>query len=148
MKQLKSTITRTVIPDPGKAVSLDGAQLFIAFRSTIPWGQVITFDDSKRPVGYVAKGSHGLWATAGTFTYVDAVIFQLKDETGNGGVAWDTKDSIVPMSYPDLYSGLFDWLNFRGIWGNKGDDSCWWHFIYPEVGLSTCVDVHTPSDGY
>ncbi|KAF8074862.1 hypothetical protein FPV67DRAFT_1445874 [Lyophyllum atratum] len=104
---------------------------------TIPWDQAVKFDNNQRPVGYVAKGSHGFWATAGTFTYVDAVVFKLQDATSDGGVAWDTKDSLVNLAYPDSYSGSLDWLNYKGAWGNVGNTDCWWHVFYNECQVVT-----------
>ncbi|KAG6844780.1 hypothetical protein H0H87_003898 [Tephrocybe sp. NHM501043] len=102
---------------------------------TIPWAQVVKFDSDQRPVGYVAKGSHGFWATPGTFTYVNAVIFQLQDVTSDGGVYWDTRDSLVTLAYPDTFSGSLDWLNYKGFWGNIGETSCWWYSIYNECEI-------------
>lgn len=104
----------------------------IDFISTIPWDRVPKFDNNQRPVAYVAKGSHGMWSSAGTFTYVNAVIFKLQDITSDGGVHWDSKNSIVPFLYPDTYSGDLGWLNFKGLWGNKGTTNCWWHSIFSE----------------
>lgn len=102
---------------------------------TIPWDKVVKFDNDQRPVGYVAAGSHGFWATPGTFTYVDAVIFKLQDVTSDGGVQWDTRDDLVTINYPDTYTGDLAWLNYKGAWGNVGSTSCWWHFIYKECEL-------------
>jgi hypothetical protein len=110
------------------------AQIFCVI-STLPWDQVPKFDNNQRPVAFVAKGSHGMWASAGTFTYVNAVIFKLQDITSDSGVHWDSKDSIVPLSYPDSFSGDLGWLNFKGQWGNKGKTKCWWHFIFPECEI-------------
>ncbi|KAH7101234.1 hypothetical protein BKA62DRAFT_190693 [Auriculariales sp. MPI-PUGE-AT-0066] len=102
---------------------------------TVPWAQVVKFDNDQRPVGYVASGSHGLWSTPGTFTYVNAVIFKLQDVTSDGGVQWDTRDSLVVLNYPNTFTDDLSWLNFRGAWGNKGVSSCWWHGIYKECEL-------------
>ena len=76
-----------------------------------------------------------MWSSAGTFTYVNAVIFKLQDITSDRGVHWDSKDSIVPLFYPDSFSGDLGWLNFKGQWGNKGATNCWWHFIYSECEI-------------
>src|SRR5258706_11263286 len=76
-----------------------------------------------------------MWSSAGAFTYVNTVIFKLQDITSDRGVHWDSKDSIVPLIYPDSFSGDLGWLNFKGQWGNKGTTSCWWHFIYPECEI-------------
>lgn len=104
-----------------------------AGSGTIPWDQAPRFDNNNRPVAYVAYGSHGTWASAGTFTYVNAVIFKLQDETSEGGVAWDTRDSVKTLVYPDTYTGLTEWLNFKGAWGNKGTTNCWWYIFYNNV---------------
>ena len=56
--------------------------------STVLFSQAPKFDNNSRPVAYVAKGSHGIWETAATHTYVDAVIFKLQDLTSDGGVYW------------------------------------------------------------
>ncbi|GLB41912.1 putative vacuolar protein sorting-associated protein 62 [Lyophyllum shimeji] len=104
---------------------------------TIPWSQALKFDNDQRPVGYVAKGSHGFWATAGTFTYVNAVVFKLQDLTSDGGVAWDTKNSLVTLAYPDTYSGSLDWLNYKGAWGNLGTTNCWWYVFHDECKIVT-----------
>jgi len=103
--------------------------------STLPWDQVPKFDNNQRPAAYVAKGSHGMWAAAGTFTYVNAVIFKLQDITSDSGFHWDSKDSIVPLSHPDTFSGDLNWLNFKGAWGNKGKTDCFWHAIFPECEI-------------
>ncbi|KAG6890110.1 hypothetical protein C0995_012061 [Termitomyces sp. Mi166 len=108
--------------------------------STIPWAHVIKFDNNQRPVGYVAKGSHGFWATAGTFTYVDAVVFKLQDLTSDGGVYWDIRDKLVTFAYPDTFSGSLDWLNYKGYWGNIGQTNCWWYNIHKECEIVTGPD--------
>lgn len=108
--------------------------------STIPWVHVIKFDNNQRPVGYVAKGSHGFWATAGTFTYVDAVVFKLQDLTSDGGVSWDIRDSFVNFAYPDTFSGSHNWLNYKGYWGNIGQTTCWWYKIHKECEIVTGPD--------
>jgi len=76
-----------------------------------------------------------MWSSAGTFTYVNAVIFKLQDITSDRGVHWDSKDSIIPLLYPDSFSGDLSWLNFKGQWGNKGTTNCWWHFIFSECEI-------------
>jgi len=76
-----------------------------------------------------------MWASAGTFTYVNAVVFKLQDATSDSGVHWDSKDSIVPLLYPDSYSGDLAWLNFKGAWGNKGTTKCWWHAIFSDCEI-------------
>ncbi|KAJ8091053.1 hypothetical protein PM082_024661 [Marasmius tenuissimus] len=111
--------------------------------STVPFDQALKFDNGQRPAAYVAKGSHGIWQTVGTHTYVDVVIFQLQDITGDGGLQWDTRDSLVVYNYPDTFSGDQDWLNYKGVWGNKGSTSCWWYSIYNE-----CEVITGPSGPY
>jgi hypothetical protein len=66
---------------------------------------------------------------------VDAVIIKLQDVTSDGGVQWDSRDSLVTLLYPDSYTGEQAWLNFKGNWGNRGTTDCWWHFIHPECKL-------------
>jgi hypothetical protein len=105
---------------------------YLVIFSTLPWDQVPKCDNDQRPIAFVAKGSHGIWSSAGTLTYVNAGIFKLQDITSDGGVHWDSKDSIVPLLYPDSFSGGLAWLNFKGQWGNKGTTSCWWHSIFSE----------------
>ncbi|KAG6893040.1 hypothetical protein C0992_011485, partial [Termitomyces sp. T32_za158] len=107
---------------------------------TIPWAHVVKFDKNQRPVGYVAKGSHGFWATAGTFTYVDAVVFKLQDVTSDGDVSWDIRDSLVNFAYPDTFSGSYNWLNYKGYWGNIGQTNCWWYKIHKECEIVTGPD--------
>jgi hypothetical protein len=126
---------------------------------TIPYGQVPKFspsspndaptptpsDPNARPVAYVAAGSHGMWSTPGTFTYVNAVVFKLQDQTSDGGVYWDTGagngNSLVSIDYPPPASGGYKenmgWLNYLGLWGNKGTTNCWWHVFYQECELTT-----------
>lgn len=135
---LKWIITRTVTLDPGMSpevpyLSTDVSCLSLRLSSTMPWDRVPKFDNDQRPVGYVAKGSHGLWVRPGTFTYLNAVVFKLNDDTSDGGVVWDTKNSLLTINYPDSYAGPFDWLNFRGRWGNKANNRCWWYFAYKGV---------------
>ncbi|KAJ7590671.1 hypothetical protein C8J56DRAFT_539397 [Mycena floridula] len=102
---------------------------------TIPWDEAPKFDGDSRPIGYVAKGSHGFWSTPAAHTYVNAVIFKLQDLTADGGVLWDIKDSITPLAYPDTYVGSTEWLNYAGAWGNQGETSCWWHIFYDECEI-------------
>jgi hypothetical protein len=92
-------------------------------------------DPDARPIVYVAKGSHGMWSRAGKFTYVNVKLFKLQDLTSDGGVYWDTQNSLTTINYPDNYTGSLSWLNFQGDWGNKGSTHCWWHFIYKECEL-------------
>jgi hypothetical protein len=92
-------------------------------------------DPNARPIVYVAKGSHGMWSSAGSFPYINVVAFKIKDVTSDGGVYWDTQDSLTTIKYPDFYTGNLAWLNFQGDWGNVGSTSCWWHFILPMCEL-------------
>jgi len=115
----------------------------------IPWAQVPKFspsspndpanpnctDPNARPIAYIANGSHGFWSSVGTFTYVNAVVFKLQDQTSDGGVYWDTQNSLTTINYPDTYSGSLGWLNYLGDWGNKGQTNCWWHVFYSECEL-------------
>ncbi|KAF9258254.1 hypothetical protein L218DRAFT_948500 [Marasmius fiardii PR-910] len=105
--------------------------------STVPFSEAPKFDNGARPIGYIAKGSHGIWETADTHTYVNAVIFQLQDLTSDDGVYWDTRDSLVTYNFPDTFSGSNDWLNYKGAYGNKGTTDCWWHIFYDECEVVT-----------
>jgi hypothetical protein len=134
----------------GEATSIDYHAHDDKGSGTIPYAQTAKFlpsepksipsttttDPTARPVAYVASGSHGVWSSAGTFTYVNAVIFKLQDATSNDGVYWDTKDALTTISYPDTYSDNLSWLNFKGAWGNKGTSNCWWHWAYSECELT------------
>jgi len=116
---------------------------------TIPWAQAPKFspsspnappnytdpDPNARPVVYVAKGSHGMWSSVGTFTYVNAIVFKLQDETSDGGAYWDTQNSLTTIDYPDTYTGTLNWLNYKGEWGNEGINDCWWYAIHNECEL-------------
>ena len=119
---------------------------------TIPWAQVLKFDNDQRPIGYIASGSHGFWAKPGTFTYAKALIFKLQDKTSDKGVKWDTRDNLVTLNYPDTYSGELSWLNYKGWWGNRAATDCWWwHFMYSDVsalsGAACDVDIGLSSVG-
>ncbi|KAL0573167.1 hypothetical protein V5O48_008801 [Marasmius crinis-equi] len=105
--------------------------------STVPFSEAPKFDGDLRPVGYIAKGSHGIWETAGTHTYVDAVIFKLQDLTSEDGVYWDTRESLVIYNFPDLFSGSDAWLNYKGVYGNKGTTDCWWYVFHKECKVVT-----------
>jgi hypothetical protein len=82
-------------------------------------------DDNARSIVYVAFGSHGMWSSVGNFSTVP--VLSLLDQTSDGGVYWDTQNSLTTINYPDNYSGNFSWLNYHGVWGNKGNSGCWWH---------------------
>ncbi|KAG8691952.1 Vacuolar protein sorting-associated protein 62 [Ceratobasidium sp. 423] len=123
---------------------------------TKPWSDVLKPSGEDRPLGYVASGSHGVWPGPGTWVYQDAsvveswdrsapadkfiqiIIYQLKDETRDGGPIWNAKDSVYPIEYlpSAAYSGDQAWLNFQGAWGNKGQTNCWWYAIVKTCSLS------------
>ncbi|KAG8827579.1 Vacuolar protein sorting-associated protein 62 [Serendipita sp. 399] len=133
----------------GVATSVDYHAHGDTGSGTIPWAQTPKFspsspnspptttnpDPNARPVAYVSNGSHGFWVSAGTFTYVNAVVFQLQDITSDGGVYWDTQNSLTTLNYPDTYSGDQNWLNYAGAWGNKAVKNCWWSVFYDECKL-------------
>jgi hypothetical protein len=95
-------------------------------------------DPNARPIAYVAKGSHGMWSSAGSFTIMPLVNIQ--DVTSDGGVYWDTQNNLTTINYPDNYTDSLSWLNFQGDWGNMGSTSCWWYSIY-----SSCELVDGPN---
>ncbi|WWC63222.1 uncharacterized protein I303_105822 [Kwoniella dejecticola CBS 10117] len=100
---------------------------------TFRWEDIEKID--RRPVAYVAAGSHGV-----------GKLFKLVDITDDEGPIWDTKDHVVPAVYWDgpesrrriWHRGDSSWLNYRGNWGNKGQDDCWWHRV---VGYCQVVDA-------
>ncbi|KAG9109790.1 Vacuolar protein sorting-associated protein 62 [Ceratobasidium sp. 392] len=119
------------------------------------WTDVLKPPGEDRPLGYVAEGSHGVWPEPGTWVYQDLLVVQLKDETADGGKwqgrpthmttkqsnsgpIWHAKDNIYPIEYlPNgAYTGDQGWLNYQGIWGNKGQTDCWWHSIVETCALS------------
>ncbi|KAH8834713.1 hypothetical protein DL96DRAFT_1571487 [Flagelloscypha sp. PMI_526] len=108
--------------------------------STIPWEFAPKFDGGRRPIGYIAQGSHGIWEVVGAHNYVHGRVLgqniNLDDITDDGGIHWDTRDSIVALQYPGTYGGNLSWLNFKGKWGNEGFTNCWWFVIYPNCKLS------------
>ncbi|KAG8768856.1 Vacuolar protein sorting-associated protein 62 [Serendipita sp. 405] len=135
----------------GVATSIDYHAHDDKGSGTIPWTQAPKFssstpngnadpnnsDPDARPVAYIAYGSHGMWSKAGTFTYIDAVVFKLQDVTSDQGVYWDTKDHLVPIGYPETYTESLEWLNYQGTWGNKGATNCWWYWMYKQCELVT-----------
>lgn len=62
-------------------------------------------------------------------------VLKLVDVCDDRGAIWDTKGKVIPVQYwtgPEgrrklWHRGEHSWLNFRGRWGNKGQDDCWWH---------------------
>lgn len=95
------------------------------------------------------SGSHGLWSTPGEHVYASALgLYKLVDSTSRGA-RWDTSLQLNTHAYftpldPSsptrrrrraTFSGLSSWLNWRGIWGDFGQDDCWWHSLYPACQL-------------
>ncbi|KDN45374.1 hypothetical protein RSAG8_04961, partial [Rhizoctonia solani AG-8 WAC10335] len=103
-----------------------------------PWADVLKPSGEDRPLGYVASGSHGVWPGPGSWVYQDIIIYQLKDETSDGGPIWNAKDNVYPIEYlpSGTYSGDQAWVNFQGAWGNKGQTNCWWYKIVKTCPLS------------
>lgn len=62
-------------------------------------------------------------------------VLKLVDVCDDDGAVWDAKGRVVPAQYwtgPEgrrklWHRGQEAWLNFRGRWGNKGNNDCWWH---------------------
>lgn len=50
-----------------------------SFRNYVSWYEIETVEET-HPVGYTARGSHGMWEDAGTHVYVDAKVVKLTDE--------------------------------------------------------------------
>lgn len=68
-----------------------------------------------------------------------AKFFQLVDVTDDEGAIWDTQGHILTARYWNnsdwrrkiWHRGERSWLNFRGHFGNRGENDCWWHKIVP-----------------
>ncbi|WDE03225.1 Vps62-related protein [Thalassomonas viridans] len=73
---------------------------------------------------YSAKGSHALYAFAGSYTYqsINIVVdsIDLTDHTSQGK-AWHTSNNVEVMFYrtPGQYTGDFAWMNYTGRWDNS-----------------------------
>jgi hypothetical protein len=60
--------------------------------------------------------------------------FKLVDSTDDKGAIWDTQNHVVSTQYwesPESrrkiwHKGEDSWLGYRGRWGNKGNNDCWW----------------------
>ncbi|KAL7423849.1 Vacuolar protein sorting-associated protein 62 [Cryptotrichosporon argae] len=111
---------------------------------TVRWEDIEKHEG--RPVGYAAAGSHGMWPTPGDHIYAHLLdLFRLVDVTDDDGAVWDTAGRVVPLQYWDnpadrrrmWHGGEDGWVNFRGHWGNRGKNDCWWHRI---VGICQLVD--------
>ncbi|QRW06617.1 hypothetical protein RhiLY_05616 [Ceratobasidium sp. AG-Ba] len=102
------------------------------------WSDVLKPSGEDRPLGYVAEGSHGVWPGPGSWVYQDIIIYQLKDETADGGPTWNAKDNVYPIEYLSdaSYVGDQAWINYQGAWGNKGQTNCWWYPIVKTCPLS------------
>ncbi|QRV92489.1 vacuolar protein sorting-associated protein TDA6 [Ceratobasidium sp. AG-Ba] len=127
--------------EPGKPNQLF-AQAWSAEASgwsrTKLWSDVLKPSGEDRPLGYVAEGSHGVWPGPGSWVYQDIIIYQLKDETADGGPTWNAKDNVYPIEYLSdaSYVGDQAWINYQGAWGNKGQTNCWWYPIVKTCPLS------------
>ncbi|XP_013410003.1 putative vacuolar protein sorting-associated protein TDA6 [Lingula anatina] len=70
---------------------------------------------------YAAKGSHGIWPNTGEHVYKK--LFngdKLKDHC-SAGTAWHIANNlkIVKMAAKGQFTGEFNFLNFKGRWGNR-----------------------------
>lgn len=122
--------------------------------STTRWSDVPKVDG--RPEAFSAAGSHGLWPSPGDHVFANVLdVFRLVDITDDDGAVWDTQGHVVPVRYwngPERRTRLWHtedraWLNFRGMWGNKGEDTCWWFklvgncqvsFWHEDRAIGTC----------
>jgi hypothetical protein len=65
-----------------------------------------------------------MYASAGEFTYLNAIVTKLVDVTADGGVRWDTQGNLTVINVDDTFDGSLSWLNYKGHWGNKGFYKC------------------------
>ncbi|ORX38556.1 hypothetical protein BD324DRAFT_621352 [Kockovaella imperatae] len=112
---------------------------------TLRWKDVEKEDG--RPVGYIAAGSHGIWPTPGNHELAPLLNYiKLVDICDDAGPIWDTKGSVIPFQYWNSHEnrtkvnheGKGHWMNFRGRYGNTGENNCWW---YKLVGNCQLVDA-------
>ena len=75
-------------------------------RIYLPWDEVPEFEDT-HPVGYIARGSHGIWPKEGKNVYVDKVIVKLSDICSKGE-AWNLWDG------DNLETFKYDAINHTG----------------------------------
>ena len=73
------------------------------------------------PIVYSADGSHGIWPNPGKHTYKNVGVDTLSDYTADGGTYWNTWNNLKIVEYNKnrQYSGEFQFLEFKGRWGNK-----------------------------
>jgi hypothetical protein len=97
---------------------------------TRPWNEVRK--DDTHPIAYVAKGSHALYHSAGSFP-IEKVHGAVSDETAED-TPWRTQESLA-----DVYTQ--PWYGFGGAWGEVGENS---HSTGP-LGPS-CLKPGPPAD--
>ncbi|KAJ3114812.1 Vacuolar protein sorting-associated protein 62 [Phlyctochytrium bullatum] len=110
----------------------DGVRVVPANDKRVQWVE-------GHPVVYTALGSHGMWPQAGKNVYKSvAIVYDLVDDTGDGGVQWRTWGNVQTIAYKPNggYTGNDAWLNYKGRYGNKADNSCWFHGIVGECLLT------------
>lgn len=92
---------------------------------TIDWGSTSVAMTNGHPIIYSAYGSHGLYASPGTFTYLSIGNGTDLDDDTSAGIAWDSWESLSIVSWQAIgtYTGDFEWLNYTGDWGN-GSSGC------------------------
>ena len=122
----------------------DWEHTMIRFQDSVPQsmyfaqhsdGEAFKFDilekEGQRPIGYIARGSHATYATAGThdhtFPDVDLLpgVGVLEDHTGKG-LLWDAALDAYVYDF-DVGTGTFtayngqdptEWLEYLGRWGD------------------------------
>jgi len=67
------------------------------FVNVYTWDE-ITKVNSTHPIGYCAKGSHGMWKDSGNHVYKNIIIAQLTDVC-SAGTAWDTWECLETYEF-------------------------------------------------
>ncbi|KAI8832539.1 hypothetical protein BC829DRAFT_448946 [Chytridium lagenaria] len=112
----------------GRLISLDFSAHGDSGIRVIPANDNRLQYSGTHPIVYTALGSHGMWPSQGKNTYKTvALVYDLVDETGDG-VQWESWRNVKTIPYQNSkFKGDLAWVNFRGRFGNKGNDDCWFY---------------------
>ncbi|KAI8832538.1 hypothetical protein BC829DRAFT_448945 [Chytridium lagenaria] len=118
----------------GRAVSFDFHAHGSAGVRVVPANDRRVQFVGTHPVVYVALGSHGSWPQTGRNTYKTvALVYDLVDEAAG----WRYK------GFNPQFTGDLSWINYRGKYGNKGVNDCWFYDL-----TDTCKLGGGPSSLY